>query len=85
MGHLEYLPLCLSFHCFEVEDDFPLVRVVVVLVADLVGDDSALDLGVFLSDQTEPNSDQRVDVGRLRDRGRKQHRPSVTVTSGSCF
>ncbi|KAG7222377.1 hypothetical protein INR49_016332 [Caranx melampygus] len=44
---------------FNVEDDFPLVRVVVVLIADLVGDDSALDLGIFLSDQTEPNSHQR--------------------------
>lgn len=70
---------CFSFHCFEVEDDFPLVGVVDVLVADLVGDHSALDLGGHFSDQAEPNSHQRVDVGRLGKKGeRSQCRLVVT-------
>lgn len=59
---------CYSFHCFEVEGDFSLVGVVDVFIADHVGDHSALDLGLFLSDQAEPNSHQRVDVSRLKKR-----------------
>lgn len=68
-GELGYLRtsflFCFSFFCFEVEEDFPLVGVVDVLVADLVRDPSALDLGGHFSDQAEPNSHQRVDVGWL--------------------
>ena len=66
--NLEYHPLCLSFHRFEFEDDFSLVGVVEVFVADLVGDHSALDRRLLLSDQAEPNSHQRVDISRLRKR-----------------
>lgn len=58
--------LCALFQRFEVEDDFPLVGVVDVLVADLVRHHSALDLGSSLSDQFEPNSHQRVHVRGLR-------------------
>lgn len=69
MGCLSFcLNLLFSFQCFEVERDFSLIGVVVVFVADLFGDHSALDLSVFLSDQAEPNSHQRVDIGRLKKR-----------------
>ena len=59
--------LLFSFHCFDGEDDFSLVGVVEVFVADLLGDHSALDLGAPLSDQAEPNSHQRVDVSGLKE------------------
>lgn len=57
-----------SFQSFECEGDFSLVGVVEVFIADLFGDHSALDLGVLLFDQVEPNSHQRVDIGRLTKR-----------------
>lgn len=60
--------LCASFQRSEVKDDFPLIRVMDVLIADLVGHHSALDLGSFLLDQVEPNSHQRVHVRGLRKR-----------------
>lgn len=56
---------CFSFQSFEVEDDLSLVAVVDVFVADLVGDDSALDLGALLPDQVEPHCHQWVDISRL--------------------
>lgn len=62
--------LCALFQRSEVEDDFPLIGVVDVLVADLVRHHSALDLGSSFSDQVEPNSHQRVHVRRLRKRSR---------------
>lgn len=58
------------FQRSEVEDDFPLIGVVDVLVADLVRHHSALDLGSCLSDQVEANSHQWVHIRRLRKRSR---------------
>lgn len=70
---MRHLKTCTdSVRCFEVKDDFSLVGVVDVLIADLVRDHSALDLGFFLPNQAEPNSHQRVDVSRLKERRSKR-------------
>lgn len=71
-GISEDLQLCFSFHCFDGEDDFSLVGVVVVFVADLLRNCSALDLCLLLSNQAEPNSHQRVDVSRLKKKKKKE-------------
>lgn len=43
-----------------------------VFVADLVRDHSALDLGLLLSDQAEPNGHQWVDISRLGTKTKRQ-------------